>query len=305
VLFAVGEWQQAEEELKAAVAVGARAEPVLRAEAAAKLAELRVAQGRLADAEQLLAGFEDQPATVYARAALHVAQGEPKVAISLVRRRLRDLGEEYRERAGLLDLLVGALVAAGDRHELPARIEEVAGVQRVDATLAAAYCERALGRGMASLGDRSAVGHLETALASFGALGMPYECGRTRLVLAERFAAQDVDTAIADARAALACFDQLGAPRDADAAAAVLRTLGVRSPRRGPKGLGLLTKREREVLALLGEGLSNRDIGERLYISRKTVEHHVASILTKLGLSGRAEATAYAVRHLHRSVASE
>ena len=305
VLFAVGDWQHAEEELQAAMKIGGAAEPVLHAQAAAKLAELRLAQGHLDDAEGLLAGLEDEPATTYARAALHLAQGAPKATISLVRRRLHDLDEEYRERASLLDLLVEAVVARNDGHDLmAARLEEVGAFPRVDVTLVAAYRRRALGRGMAALGQRSALEHLEAALSAFASLDMPYECGRTHLLLAHVLAGHDTETAVADARAALVCIEQLGAARDADAAAAVLRSLGVRSPRTGPKGVGLLTKRELEILTLLGEGLANRDIAERLYISRKTVEHHVASILGKLGLSGRAKAAAYAVRHLERNSAS-
>jgi DNA-binding CsgD family transcriptional regulator len=305
VLFAVGDWQQAEEELRAAMKIGSGAEPVLHAEAAAKLAELRLAQGRLDDAERLLSGLADQPVTAYARARLHLARGAPTATISLVRRRLRDLDEEYRDRACLLDLLLEAMVANGDLAHLRDGLEEVAAFPTAEVTLVAAYHRRALGRGMAALGQRSAIDDFEAALSAFGLLDMPYECGRTRLLLAQVLAGHDTESAVAEARAALVCFEQLGAARDADAAAAALRALGVRSPRTGPKGLGLLTKREREVLTLLSDGSANRDIAERLYISRKTVEHHVASILRKLGLSGRAEAAAYAVRHLERSPASE
>jgi DNA-binding NarL/FixJ family response regulator len=61
--------------------------------------------------------------------------------------------------------------------------------------------------------------------------------------------------------------------------------------------LGELTPREREVLELLGLGLSNRQVATRLYVSEKTVKTHVSSILSKLRVADRTQAALYAVRH--------
>jgi DNA-binding NarL/FixJ family response regulator len=94
------------------------------------------------------------------------------------------------------------------------------------------------------------------------------------------------EVAVAEAKAALEAFERLEAARHADAAGALLRSLGA-PIRTGPKGVGALTRREAEVLALVGAGLSNPEIGDRLYITRKTVEHHVGNILSKLGLRNR------------------
>ncbi len=102
--------------------------------------------------------------------------------------------------------------------------------------------------------------------------------------------------AVEQAQRALASFERLGAVIDTDRVAAFLRTLGITS-RVGPKGVGVLTVREQEVLRLLALGLSNPELAERLHVSRKTASHHVSSILTKLGLRNRAEAAAYAVRN--------
>jgi DNA-binding CsgD family transcriptional regulator len=68
--------------------------------------------------------------------------------------------------------------------------------------------------------------------------------------------------------------------------------------RTGPKLVGQLSKREIEVLRLLGEGLTNAEIAARLYISTKTVATHVGNLFAKLQLRNRAEAAASAHRHL-------
>jgi DNA-binding NarL/FixJ family response regulator len=71
----------------------------------------------------------------------------------------------------------------------------------------------------------------------------------------------------------------------------------VAAPGTADAGLEQLTAREREVLALLGLGLSNRDLAARLFVAEKTVKTHVSSILAKLHLTDRTQAALYAVHH--------
>jgi DNA-binding NarL/FixJ family response regulator len=60
--------------------------------------------------------------------------------------------------------------------------------------------------------------------------------------------------------------------------------------------LASLTDQERRILALIAEGLTNRQIGERLYLAEKTVKNYVSNLLSKMGMSRRTEAAAYAAR---------
>ena len=96
---------------------------------------------------------------------------------------------------------------------------------------------------------------------------------------------------------ALADFQRLGALPAARLIARRLRLRGVRSIARGPRrstraNPAQLTSRQVEILALLRNGLTNAEIAERLYITPKTVAHHVSAILAKLGVRTRRQAVA-------------
>ena len=300
VLMTTGAWDDAERELLAALEIGRRAEPALHAEATATLAQLRLAQGRVDDAERLLRGLESEPTTTFAVAALLLARGEPGAASSLVERRLGRLTEECLE-ASLLTELLGEIDVArsaySDAAERATVLLERATSQGCRPIVAAA--SRVLGRASLGAGDPSqAKDQFERALAEYDDLGLVVDAARTRLLLARALASADGGGAVAEARTALHAFEAIGAARDADEAAALIRSFGVRARRGGPSADGLLTRREREVAALVAEGLGNKEIAGRLFITRKTVEHHVSSILAKLGLSGRAELAAYSANRL-------
>jgi DNA-binding NarL/FixJ family response regulator len=119
----------------------------------------------------------------------------------------------------------------------------------------------------------------------------PYEAARVRALLG--LACRDLgdkDTAAMELDAARRALRQLGAQSEL---ARVERLSGTA----GQKGEGGLTAREVEVLRLVAEGKTNRAIADQLVISEKTVARHVSNIFTKLRLSSRSAATAYAYEH--------
>jgi DNA-binding NarL/FixJ family response regulator len=295
-LITTGQWKEAERELEAALDEASRLPIPSRTIAPPiRLADLRLRQGRFEEAARLLAGLEDRPAALAPVVALHLARGEADLAAEKVERRLESAsGEKEVLTAPLqairaeVELARSNLAAA--REAIVEAAELAARVGRDDLVARADVLSAHLARLSGEVSDPAV---LEAAVERFSELGMPLEEADARLELARALAAQRLQLAIEQGRAALAGFERLGARSHADRAAALLRELGAPG-RKAPRTGTALTKREREVLALLRDGLSNAEIAERLVISPRTAEHHVRSILAKLGLRNRAEAAAYA-----------
>ena len=224
-------------------------------------------------------------------ALLRLRQGRVGSAAAAIERTLAE-PQFPAQRARLLAAHVEIQLAAGDAGAARAATNELAALteQLGSPPMLAGLSNDAAGLVLRAERDSwAALRALRQAWSSWQEVDAPYEAARTRLRIG--LVCRDVgdeETALMEFEAALQTFASLGAAPDVAAAEALLQKA------RAPGGL---TSREVEVLALVATGSTNRAIAQQLVISEKTVARHVSNIFTKLGLSSRSAATAYAYEH--------
>lgn len=278
VYLSRGRWDEAEAMLEAAHEDFSRSRPPWAGGPLVGLAELRRRQGRPEEAARLLDEAGEGSSAQLCRARLALAGGDARRAIDLLERQLRQK-ERKLDRAPVLELLVRARVADGDLVEAGSaltELREIEGLVRSAALRASA--DRAEGLLAAAAGEQAhARTLLEDAVDHFERDGLPFEAAETRIELAASLLA-------------LGLTDE--AERESNAARNLLAAC-----RRGDDAPSSeLTARERDVIRLLAEGLTNRQIAETLVVSEHTVHRHVTNILRKLGVPSRTAAATHAVR---------
>jgi DNA-binding CsgD family transcriptional regulator len=255
-----------------------------------RLAELHRLRGQLDLAEREYAvaascGREVQPGL----ALLRLAQGNPATAIAGLDRALAE-GRDPARQALLLAAKIEIGLAdgrvEGARSALIQLDQNAAAIQT---PYLAALSAHAGGQVELAEGDpQAALPLLRQAWTLWQQVDAPYEAARTRvLVSAACRAVGDDDAARMELDAARTIFEQLGAQSDL-AALAPIEGAGPGHP---------LTARECEVLVLVAKGHTNRGIAAILFLSEKTVARHLSNIFTKIDVSSRAAATAYAYQH--------
>jgi DNA-binding CsgD family transcriptional regulator len=289
-----GAWRDAMEE--ACRASERLADPPGQSGMAAALycqAELHRLRGEFAEAEEAYrraaaSGRALQPGL----ALLRLVQGRVDVALAAIRR-MADEAQERRKRPEVLAPLVEIAIAAKDTEAAQAAAQELSNLAAdIDVPYLHALSSQATGAVLLEEGDAGgALTALRSARAIWEQLETPYEEARVRVLigLACRMLGDD-DGAAMELDAAAAAFRQLGAAPDRTRAEQLARGTASEST-------GGLTPRELQVLRLVAAGKTNRAIAADLAISEKTVARHVSNIFTKLGVSSRAAATAYAYQH--------
>lgn len=294
LLAETGKWEDAETALTEAIHTFDEGHRGLRVNAVLKLADLRVSQGRLEEAEVLLGGYEDYGSSVLPRARLHLARGKSDLAQSVLEQALQSDTSPSLHRAPLLRLLVDVFLASHKLDEAKRIATELVSLSKLAGSdLFHAQAELALGQISRYENDADAVNHFRNALDHLDVHAGSMLASKVKLELARTLKETDKAGAITWAKAALAGFERVGAAHDADKTSQLLREMGVTVKANFRSQDQLLTSREAEVLELLSHGLSNREIASRLVVSIKTVEHHVSQVLGKLGLRNRSEAAAY------------
>jgi DNA-binding CsgD family transcriptional regulator len=233
-------------------------------------------------------GFEPQPGL----ALLRLAQGRIDSASRSITTALAEATWDRLVRAKLLPARVEIAVAAGERDDARAAANELAVIaDEYPTPWLVAVTTQARGRVELAAGEGDAAcGSLRRALEQMHMLELPYEVADTRLLLGAAY------RAVGDDDAAAVSFDagvQLLAQLGADTTTARGRARRA-DPTTSPNGL---TGREVEVLRLLASGRTNKELAAELGLSEKTVERHLSNIFTKIGVSTRAAATAFAFEH--------
>jgi LuxR family transcriptional regulator, maltose regulon positive regulatory protein len=301
VYISAGRWDEAEEALAEGADAYRRSRPAYLPGTLVALAELRRRQGRDEEAEGLLDETGAGTAALLCRARLALDRGEALRADELTARALR---KEERlplvERAPGLELQVWSRTARGDLPGAEDALDELREVARVVGTpLLIAASELAAGILAAAAGDYEAARPLlEDACDRYRTARAPFEAARARMELARILdALERRDAALEEARTALDTLVELGARGEARRARRLLEELEKPDDEAGaPTSLPQLTRREREVLRQVAQGLTNREVADRLSISEHTVHRHVANILRKLDLSTRTAAATRAAQ---------
>jgi DNA-binding NarL/FixJ family response regulator len=255
-----------------------------------QLAEIQRLRGEVAEAEDSyrqasLAGRDPEPGL----SLLRLAQGRVDLALTAIRRALEE-AQDPVARSRLLPACVEVMLEAKEGPSARAAAEELAGIAaELDAAYLSALAAEASGAVLLAEGDPgAALTALRSAHRSWRDLEAPHEAARVRMLIGVACRELgDVASAELEFEAARSVLEELGARPDLERLA---RVAGSPSP-------GGLSRREGEVLTLVAAGKTNRAIATELFISEKTVARHVSNIFTKLRLSSRAEATAYAYKH--------